>query len=274
MNDNYRFFIERVWPQVSRELKAHIYERYPNIRVGAEPCCQPLPKLAVCMVVGLTGTGKTTALRHLADLRQARTLRYHDDIPTRRELADLVIIPTAQVLSGDRVQPVTDREQRFACTYKFAHEFESGGSAAAYGWLHYCGDKETVLLSDGLRGPGEIAYALAHYPHWSVVELWVDPLTRLQRLTERSDSFDRVASVQTAVDLSFLNADQQRAAQQALAQGIVSHQAVVTARAESQNYGLEPFDRANATPRYRCLVIDELAPQDVAHQIGLALEAR
>ena len=274
MNNHYTFFVEHVWPQVPQNLKARVYERYPNMRIGREPGCVPLPKLPVCMVIGLTGTGKTTALKHLAEMRREGSLHYRDDIPTRRELADFIIIPTAQVLGGEPVQPVIDREQRFGYTYKFAHEFESGGSAAAYGWLHYHGDTDTPLLSDGLRGPREIAYALEHYPQWSAIELWVDPITRLQRLTDRSDMFDYVSQRQSTIDLSFLTTDQQNAAQQALAKGIVSPQAIITARAESQNYGQEPFDRANTTARYHCVEIDDLTPQGVAQQIGLILEAK
>ena len=267
-NANRNFFVENVWPQVPHELKVRLYERYPHVRVGREPGFTLLGDVPVCMVVGLTGTGKSTTLATLADMRQNGDIHYCEDIPTRRELADLIIIPTAQVISGDPVRPVADREQRFAYTYKFAHEFETGGSAAAFGWLYFGWDGHTTLLSDGLRGPREIAYALANYPQWAVAELWVDPVIRLQRLTDRKDRFDYLTVAPTAVDLSFLPADRHAVVRRLLANGSISPKAVVTARAESQNYGQEPFDRANTTTNYRCLLIDDLTPGQVAAQVA------
>jgi hypothetical protein len=160
---------------------------------------------------------------------------------------------------------VKDRAERFALTRRFAQEVDAGGSAAAYGWLYYQQDKP--LLCDGLRGPGEIGYALAHYPRWRVIELWVDPVTRLQRLSNRGDSFDQVSGVQAAADLSFLPAECHAHVQALLEAGEISPKALTTARAESENYGGEPFDRNNRTPNYRCLLINSLSPAEVARQV-------
>lgn len=273
MADNPRtVYLENVWPQIADDLKAQFVARYPNVRLRAEAGFISLADVPVCMVVGLTGTGKSTTLAEVAALREAGTVHYCDDIPERRELADLIIIPTAQVISGELVQPAKDRERRFELTRRFALDFDSGGSASAYGWLHYRWDGRTPLLSDGLRGPGEIAYALAHYPRWKVCELWVDPLTRLRRLSNRADAFDQVANAQAAGDLGFLPADRQPEAARLLASGEITAKAVITARAEAQNYGGEPFDAANYTPRYRCLQIDDLTPAEVARQVAAFME--
>src|SRR5690606_36730519 len=128
---------ETVWPQIRADAKAMFQARYPNVRLHNAPEFVPLSQVQVCMVVGLTGTGKTTTLNALADLQHSGGTRYCDDIPERRELADLVIIPAAQVAAGEPVQPVRDREQRFELTRRFAQQVDSGGSAAAYGWLYY-----------------------------------------------------------------------------------------------------------------------------------------
>lgn len=260
--------MESVWPQIPADAKAQFEARYPNVRLYDAPEFVPLSQVAVCMVVGLTGTGKTTTLAALADLQHSGGTRYCDDIPERRELADLVIIPAAQVAAGEPVQPVRDREQRFELTRRFAQQVDSGGSAAAYGWLHYRWDGHTPLLSDGLRGPGEIAYALAHYPRWKICELWVDPVVRLRRLSHREDRFDFLANTQAVADLSFLPEERRLEVQQLLEEGEITAKAVVTARAEARNYGGDPYDATNQTPHYRCLRIDDLAPAAVAQQIA------
>jgi hypothetical protein len=268
MDDPRTYFAETVWPQVPAELKAQFAARYPRVRLSAAAGFVPLPQVAVCMVVGLTGTGKSTALARLDAQRSAGSTLFEDDIPDRRTLADLAIIPTAQALAGEPVQPVKDREQRFALTRRFAQSVDAGGSAAVYGWLYYQWDGRTPLLSDGLRGPGEIAYALAHYPRWRVCELWVDPLIRLRRLSQRGDRFDVVGRAPTGEDVAFLPADRQAEALKLLAAGEISADALVTARAEAQNYGGDPYDRDNHTPRYRCLRIDDQTPEETARQIA------
>ena len=55
-------------------------------------------------------------------------------MPSRRELADWIAIPTAQALLGDPLALVSDRVRRFAYTRTFA-EHVPGGMAAAFSWL-------------------------------------------------------------------------------------------------------------------------------------------
>jgi hypothetical protein len=157
---------------------------------------------------------------------------------------------------------------RFSLTGRFARDFNSGGSAAAYGWLYYRREEFVPLLSDGLRGPGEIAYALEHYPNWRVIELWVDPVLRLKRLSNRNDAFDQVANADAMGDLSFLPTERHAEVYTLLQAGEITAKAIITARAESQNYGGDPYDGANSTPRYRCIVIDQLSPAAVAAQVA------
>ncbi len=271
MKDPQRFYAEQVWPQMPEELKAGLVARYPNVRLNAEAGFQPLAEIPTCMLIGLTGTGKSTALKALDALRQSGSVQYCDDIPSRRALADWVLVPAAQVIGGEPVVPVIERTERFRLTRRFAQEIEPGGSAAVYGWLHYRGSGP--LLSEALRGPREIAYALAHYPHWYMVELWVDPVIRLQRLSQRRDAFDQVDTAGAPADLDFLPPEQRATVETMLAAGSISLDALVTARTEAESYGSEPYDRHNRTEHYRCIVIDELEPEDVAGKIAQSLKA-
>ena len=63
------------------------------------------------MLVALTGTGKSTTLEILRERIGGRGLGI---IPTRREVADWIAIPLAQVLMGEAIAPVPDRVRRFA----------------------------------------------------------------------------------------------------------------------------------------------------------------
>jgi hypothetical protein len=267
MKSRQDFYAQEVFPHIPAELKRRIQERYPDLSLMPQVGFKPLSEVSVFMLVALTATGKSTTLEQLTQMRVSGQILYRDDIPTRRELADYVIIPTAQVISGEDIKPVAGREERFEYTRKFAQEFEPGGSAAAYGWFYYRWDGRTPILSDGIRGPGEISYTLSRHPAWRILELWVDPLVRLQRLTNRADVFDQITNVNQDVDLSFLPADSINAARRLLESGDISHKAVLTARAEAQNYGSEPFDESNTTPGYRCLAMKDLPPKAVAQEV-------
>ena len=89
------------------------------MRLEPEAGFQPLGTLPLRMVCGLTGSGKSTTL---AALQQSGRWQYRDDLPSRRDLADLVIIPAAQVHSGQAIQPVRDRAGRFRWTHYFAQQ--------------------------------------------------------------------------------------------------------------------------------------------------------
>ena len=270
MIDPRLFFSQEVWPRLPDEQKAQMAARYPHVRLGAEDDFQPLELLPVMMLVGLTGTGKSTALQHLDALRQSGAVTYADDIPSRRELADWVLIPTAQAIANEPIRPVTERTARFHLTRRFAEEVDAGGSAAVYSWLYYRGSGP--LLSEALRGPREIAYALTHYPNWRMIELWVDPVIRLQRLSQRHDSLDNVAIGDAAVELDFMSDEQRSAVEALLATGAISMESVVTAQTEAQSYGSHPYDRHNETEHYRCIVINDLPPEAVAQQIMQTLQ--
>jgi len=267
MKSRQNFYVQEVFPRIPAELKRRIQEHYPHLSLSSQVGLTPLSEVPVYLLVALTATGKSTTLEQLAKLREAGQIQYRDDIPTRRELADYVIIPTAQVISGEDIKPVTGREERFEYTRKFAQEFEPGGSAAAYGWFYYRWDKQTPILSDGIRGPGEISYSLARHPAWRILELWVDPLVRLQRLTNRADVFDQITNLDREIDLTFLPAESIDEARRLMEASEISHKAILTVRAEAQNYGSEPFDNTNAIAGYRWLAMKDLPPEAVAQEV-------
>lgn len=255
------FYVNEVWPRLGDGLRARLRERWPNVRLGPEAGFAPLADLPLRMLCGLTGSGKSTTL---AALRSAGRWRYRDDLPARRDLADLIIIPAAQVYSAAAVAPVRDRGERFRWTQVFAQEICHGGSATAFSWLHYRHDGETALLNEGLRGAREIGEALRRYPRWRIAELWLDPLTRLQRLSGRDDAFDALATGDA--DLGHLPAAQRETARQLLAAGKISARALGIAAAEARNYGDRPWGGEAAN--YRCLAMAELTPAAAANAVG------
>ena len=259
-------FLNDIVPQLPAALLKQMQMRYPDIRLQPQEGFAPLTIYPVCMVVGLTGTGKSTTLDKLAELREAGQVAYREDIPSRRELADWLVIPTVQIINGQAVQPVKDREQRFALTRQFAQEFEPGGLAAVYGWLYYRGDEKVPIVSEAVRGPREIAYVLEHAPHWKVFELWVPPLIRLQRLSGRGDAFDQVA--QSSIDVAFLPPESQNEARALLQAGKITPEAITTIAAEARNYGHQPFDATNSTANYRYLAIDRVEPAEAAAEMA------
>ena len=177
------YYLREVYPRLDIPLA----EKYPLASLFSRAGFRPLGDQTLLMLVALTGTGKSTTLKLL---RQRLSGCSTAAIPSRREIADWIAIPTAQTLAGEPIVPLPDRKLRFAYTRKFA-EHVPGGMAAAFSWLYVADDRDQVLLSEGIRGESEIRYALRHFPRWRIIELSLNPLTRLRRLSGRRDDFDR-----------------------------------------------------------------------------------
>ncbi|WP_295815755.1 ATPase [uncultured Deinococcus sp.] len=140
-----------------------------------------LGDLAVTVLVGVTGVGKSTALTALSGER-FRVL------PDRRRVTDAVmILPHAP-------QGVADREERFRLTAQY-RDRHPGGMAHALGTLvgdtRHWGQRPVF---DGLRGLDEVQYAAREYPGWRFVALGAPDAVRVRRLLGRADSFDRVGA--------------------------------------------------------------------------------
>jgi hypothetical protein len=130
------------------------------------------------VLVGLTGCGKTTALRALGDLGCDLAL-----LPDRRAIVDRF------VLGGDVVR---DREERFRRTARFREE-HPGGVAEVVASLRLVEDGAPAagdaLVFDGLRGLEEVRWAAERLDAFFVVFDCPD-VTRVERLVERRDAFD------------------------------------------------------------------------------------
>ena len=125
------------------------------------------------------------------------------------------------------------------------------------------------LSSEGIRGNGEIAFALAHHPSGQIVELLLDPVTRLQRLSKRNDTFDQITQ-NSQLDLSFLPEEYQALVQDHLSAGSITTSAINIMQAEAQNYGLTGYTGSHTN--YHRLQIDHLAPIAIAQRIAHHLE--
>lgn len=144
-----------------------------------EPFECRLGDLPLTVLVGVTGVGKSTALKAL----EREALRV---LPDRREVTDAVmILPVAG-------REVRDREERFRLTASY-RESHPGGMAQALGSLVAdlrVWGKSPVF--DGLRGLDEVQYAAQSFPTWRFVALGAPDVVRVQRLLGRGDGFDQV----------------------------------------------------------------------------------
>ena len=256
------YYLREVYPRLSLPLA----DKYPltSLRAGAGQ--RPLGERPLLMLVALTGTGKSTTLDLLRQRIGAGGL---DIIPSRREVADWIAIPLAQSLAGEPLAPVSDRVQRFAYTQQFAQRVP-GGMAAAFSWLYFAESHQGLVLSEGIRGPQELRFALGRFPRWQIVELTLHPLTRLRRFSQRDDAFDQAPS---RADLSFLPRAMRAEARALLAAGEISPQALAIIGAEAANYGLAPFAAGAAYANYHRLAVDGASPAQVAEAVLAILQA-
>ncbi len=259
------FYLHDVLPRIAPAQRREFAARYPHVHLEPADESIRVTELPVLMLVALTGTGKSTTLAVLAAQRAVRGIHYDDWLPARRDLANMVVIPAAQVLLGEAVAPVYDRVQRFRYTRAFA-EHVPGGLAAAFALLHLNHKPDHVLVSEGIRGAGEIAFTLERCHRWHVMELVIDPVLRLKRLSSRRDSFDRVGG---ACDFGFLPLELRAEAAEALASGDISPAALAIVRAEAENYGVTGYPGRHL--RYSCAQVDDLGPGEVAGMVAARL---
>ncbi len=255
------YYLREVQPRLDQPL----VEKYPLVSLAGGEGWRPLGNQALLMLVALTGTGKSSTLEILRPC-----LGNAAAIPSRREVADWIAIPTALALAAEPLEPILDRERRFACTGKFA-EHVPGGMAAAFSWLYLADDCDERLLAEGIRGPNEIRYALENFPRWQIVELTLNPLTRLRRLSGRREHFDRVGG---RADVSFLPRRWQAEAKALVKAGAITREALAIVKAEAANYGFEPFAGGQAYPNYHRLDIEGCSPAEVAQAVMRIVEER
>ena len=251
--------------EVQPRLAIPMAEKYPLVGFVQREGWRSLGNHALLMLVALTGTGKSTTLSRLrARLGGNGT----SVIPSRREVADWIAIPMAQALAGESIEPIRDRGRRFACTRRFA-ERVPGGMAAAFSWLYLADDYDGLLLSEGIRGQNEIQYALENFPLWRIIELTLNPLTRLRRLSRRRDDFDRASGT---ADLSFLPDRLREEAEALVKADEITAEALAIVKAEAANYGFDPFAEGGTYPNYHRVAVDGRGPDDVAGAVIRIIE--
>ena len=255
------FYLNDVYPLLDLPLR----ELYPLARLDDATGYHPLGEHALLMLVALTGTGKTTTLTALQELMGSGGMNV---IPSRRQVADWIAIPMMQFVAGEALAPVANRVERFRYTKLFSEKVP-GGMAAAFSWLRVADTYKGLVISEGIRGAVEIRHALRSFPGWEIVELSLDPLTRLRRLSERRQAFDQAAG---EADVSFLPPAIREQARALLASDEITEKALKIMGAEAENYGLYAYAAGDAVANYHCVPVDKLSPQEVAHCLREILE--
>lgn len=149
-----------------------------------------MPAPGLVIFVGLTGAGKSTAVKALRAAAPGALL-----LPNRRELADRVLIPEAQRLAGEDVRPVRDRIERFRLSARYREAHPGGMAHALQRYLESRDVPSTVslLIFDNLRGDDEVGFAAAAFDNARFVVLEAPVEARILRLAGRHDAFDRIA---------------------------------------------------------------------------------
>jgi|GEM_PF-944651 len=258
--DYHAYYQQTVYPKID----FRIVNKYPHVSLVEQKKTTPLSQLQMVMLVALTGTGKTTTLDALKQLNENDIEQGMSIIPSRREVADWIAIPTAQILFDEPIKPVTDRVQRFHYTGTFAKHVK-GGMATAFSWVNINKEYDGLIISEGIRGSTEITHALTHFQNWYIIELALHPITRLKRLSSRKGGFDKVSE---AGDVSFLPQDLQTEAQALLTAGDITEQALAITKAESENYGLYPFAAGEQFDNYYRVDVDDKTPEQVAQDVN------
>lgn len=213
-----------------------------DVGIGSPPDAQwlPLADQPLLILVGLTGVGKSTTVRHLQQMVPALLL------PNRRTLTDHLIISHLQELDGRPHTPVTDREERFAMTRRYRSLFPGGMAHALSKLLMRVESPRARLIFDGLRGAPEVAAATTLLPHARFVILDAPDVVRVQRLLGRADVFDQVTAPPKRGPLP-TRAGAPPAASPLLARGIILPDSPFTAAEETElaallDTGIAPAD--------------------------------
>lgn len=173
-------------PQAEQQDQLEYLQPWLAAGPSPPPGWQPLSTLRLVIIVGVTGTGKTTATKNLAKNGLNFQL-----LPDRRFLTDKLIIAPLQREDGQEVKTLP-RIQRvpYIRRYKQRHP---AGLAYAISKLFIdpaaCGG---FWIFNGLRGPAEVRYAIDAIPRAEFLILDASEIVRAQRLIKRKDPYDRM----------------------------------------------------------------------------------
>lgn len=156
---------------------------------------RPLDQFFSCILVGVTGAGKTTLKTGLL-----KKYRFYP-LPGRRTLTDRIILPLMQQ-NDETHGPVNDRNRRFAYTKGF-REIHRGGMGYLLSRIKIKDiNCSTPVLFDGLRGIDEIRYASKAILSAFFIVLTAPDHIRIKRLMSRQDPFDKIKGRITASDVA------------------------------------------------------------------------
>jgi hypothetical protein len=148
----------------------------------------PITSFPLLIIVGMTGVGKSTIAKALAEEGLDFTL-----LPNRRVLTERVIIAPMLKMQEKLMQPHC-RIKRLTYTRLYREHFP-GGMGHILASLHINPQQvNSMLVFDSLRGENEIRYAAKALKNAKFVMLTVPNTVRLERLIKRHDSFDRIAN--------------------------------------------------------------------------------
>ena len=148
----------------------------------------PITSFPLLIIVGMTGVGKSTITKVLAEEGLDFTL-----LPNRRILTERVIISPMLKIQEKLVQPHC-RIKRLSYT-RLYREYFPGGMGHILASLHINPQEvNSMLVFDSLRGENEVRYAAKALKNAKFVMLTAPNTVRLERLLKRHDSFDWIAS--------------------------------------------------------------------------------
>jgi len=157
------------------------------------PQYRPMKQFLSCILVGVTGVGKTTLKNKLLEKYSFYPL------PGRRTLTNRIILPLMQQNHG-AMEPVNDRSKRFAYT-KAYRKLHPGGMGYVLSKIRIKTlSSSTPVLFDGLRGVQEVKYAARALPSAFFIVLTAPDHLRIKRLINRQDKFDQAKGPDTILD--------------------------------------------------------------------------
>ena len=160
----------------------------PCLAAGSSPPpgWQPISSLRLIIIVGVTGTGKTTATKNLTKNGFDFQL-----LPDRRFLTDKLIIAPLQREDCQEVKTLP-RMQRVPYIRRYKQRHPAG---LAYAVSKLFVDPTTCKdfwVFNGLRGEEEVKYAIEAIPKAQFIVLDAIDIVRAQRLIRRHDPYDQM----------------------------------------------------------------------------------
>lgn len=147
---------------------------------------QPLSTLRLVIIVGVTGTGKTTTTSNLSQ----NGLKF-ELLPDRRFLTEKLIIAPLQREDGQEVKTLP-RIQRVPYIRRYKRRHPAGLAYAISKLFVNPADCEGFWIFNGLRGQEEVRYAVEAIPRAEFIVLDASDIVRAQRLIKRKDPYDRM----------------------------------------------------------------------------------